>query len=134
MSHTKPGSRFQKQFNQVTSDLCNSSDAARKKLDNSDSFSHSACRSSNQMFCQNFCGSFPISLLRIHLRVLWLIFCFVCFLFIVCFFGGVVIVGFGFLVCVGFFFPRADMDAFVCVCVYPHKDFHVIICVVRPTF
>ncbi|XP_064290545.1 tRNA N(3)-methylcytidine methyltransferase METTL8, mitochondrial isoform X1 [Passer domesticus] len=31
MSHTKPGSRFQKQFNQETLDLCNSSDASRKK-------------------------------------------------------------------------------------------------------
>lgn len=47
-SHTKPGFRFQKQFNQETSDLHNSTDAAKKELDNSDSFSHCACRSSNQ--------------------------------------------------------------------------------------
>lgn len=58
------------------------------------SFNHFACRSSNQMFCQNFCGSFPIS----HLRM--------------CLLG------------LDFFFPslcqhlKADMDA--CVCAYTH--------------
>lgn len=31
------------------------------------SFNCFACRSSNQMFCQNFCGPFPISLLRMCL-------------------------------------------------------------------
>lgn len=47
-SHTKPGFRFQKQFNQETSDLYNCTAAAKKELANSDSFSHCACRSSNQ--------------------------------------------------------------------------------------
>lgn len=72
------------------------------------SFSRFACRSSNQMFCQNFCGSFPVS----HLRM-----------------------------CLSFFFffplPMSASKGWrgcFCVCVYTHKDFRVIICVVRPTF
>lgn len=139
-SHIKPRSRLQKQFNQETLDLCNSNHAARKKLDNSDSFSNCACRSSNQVFCQNFCGSFPISLLRIHLRFWWLIFCFVCFLFVLdfsyCCFWVFFLEGVGCHFWFGLgFLPQGWHGCFsVPVCVYTHKDFHVIICVLGPTF
>lgn len=76
------------------------------------SFNRFACRSSNQMLCQNFCGSFPIRLFRGGGGV----FCFVCF-----------------------FLPMSASKGWhgcfcVCVSVYTHKDFRVIICVVRPTF
>lgn len=45
----------------------------------------------------------------------------------------VVIVGFGFLVWVGFLSSRLT-GMLLCACVYTHKDCHVIICIVRPTF
>lgn len=61
------------------------------------SFNCFACRSSNQMVCQNFCGPFPISLLR----MLGLSVCFV-----------------DFFLSSTYHNLKADMDA--CVCVYTH--------------
>lgn len=74
------------------------------------------------LLCQNFCGSFPINLLRIHLRFLTFIFRFVFLLFIICLFQGCHC-WFCFFGLSWVFFLRADMYAFVCLCCIHAKIF-----------